>query len=124
MKLTTSLTRSICVAGGAVTLVACGARRPQTGTLVNATSSATAIPAAEVPSFGGAELWDMNCTRCHNLRPRAEYSPAQWAVVVNHMRVVADLPGADYRALLQYLADRQRANGTAIPPSGSGGGRR
>lgn len=122
MKFTTHLTRSICVAGGALALVACGARRPQVGTLANATSSATAIRTAEVTSFGGAELWDMNCTRCHNLRPRAEYSPAQWAVVVNHMRMVADLPGEDYRRLLEYLADRQRAAVTARPPRGNGGG--
>lgn len=56
--------------------------------------------------MGRAELWAAHCARCHNLRQRTEFSPAQWAVVVNHMRVVADLPGKDYRALLEYLADR------------------
>lgn len=116
MRFTTHLTRSICVAGGALALVACGAWRPQARTLANATSNATAIKAAEVTPFGSAELWDMNCARCHNLRPRAEYSPAQWAVVVNHMRMVADLPGEDYRRLLEYLADRRPATATARPP--------
>lgn len=121
MKLTTYLTRSICLAG-ITTLVACGAHRPQAGGLANAISNATAIKGAEVTSFGSAELWDMNCARCHNLRSRAEYSPAQWAVVVNHMRIVADLPGEDYRALLEYLADRQRAAVAARPARRSGGG--
>ncbi len=117
MRLTMHLTRSICVAGGALALVACGTQRPQAGTLAASAESPEPVVAT---TLGRAELWGMHCARCHNLRPRAEYSPAQWAVVVNHMRMVADLPGKDYRALLEYLADRQPA--PARPTGGSGGG--
>lgn len=118
MRFTTHLTRSICLAGGALALVACGTQRPQAGTLAASAESPEPIVAT---TLGRAELWGMHCARCHNLRPRAEYSPAQWAVVVNHMRMVADLPGKDYRALLEYLADRQPAPAPARPPGGSSG---
>lgn len=57
--------------------------------------------------LGRAELWSAYCGRCHNLRPQSEYSPAQWAVIVNHMRTIGDLPGEDYRRLLEYLGDRR-----------------
>ena len=105
MRFTMHLTRSVCLAGAVATIVACGARRPQ-----GVTPAAGAEPPEPVKAttLGRAELWEMHCARCHNLRPRAEYSPAQWAIVVNHMRMVADLPGEDYRALLEYLADRRR----------------
>lgn len=124
MKFLTYLTRSVCLAGVS-TIVACAGQRPQASGLVSATSNEAVIKAAQMTLFGNAELWDMHCARCHNLRPRAEYSPAQWAVVVNHMRMVADLPGEDYRALLEYLADRrQPAAAIARPQRGSGGGLR
>lgn len=115
MQFMTRWTRSLSVAGAAAALVACGAPRPQGGALAASAESREPVKAA---ALGRAELWGLHCARCHNLRPRAEYSPAQWAVVVNHMRVVADMPGEDYRALLEYLADRQPA--TKITPSPRG----
>lgn len=66
---------------------------------------ATATAQARRSELGRAELWAAHCTRCHNLRSRTEYSAAQWAVIVNHMRTVADLPGQDYRQLLGFLSD-------------------
>ena len=119
MKFPTQLTRSVCLAAAVATIVACAARRPQGGT---STADAEPPRPVKVAALGRAELWEMHCTRCHNLRPRAEYSPAQWAIAVNHMRAVADLPGEDYRALLEYLADRQPATATTRPPRGSSGG--
>lgn len=120
MRFTKRWTRSLCVAGGAAALVACGARHPQRDSLGANAESPEPMKAA---ALGRAELWGLYCARCHNLRPRAEYSPAQWAVVVNHMRVVADLPGEDYRALLEYLADRQPATrGAPAPDRNRGNG--
>lgn len=89
---------------------ACGARQAPHAAF-NAAAPRATSPKAEL---GRAELWAAHCTRCHNLRPSTEYSPAQWAVVVNHMRTVADLPGQDYRSLLEYLADRAPAR--PVPP--------
>jgi hypothetical protein len=73
------------------------------------TNPVLASARAEQTDLGRAELWAAHCTRCHALRPRQEYNPAQWAVVVNHMRTIADLSGEDYRRLLEYLADRTPA---------------
>jgi cytochrome c5 len=51
----------------------------------------------------GEELWSMNCRRCHNLQPSTMYSNAQWDVIVHHMRVRANLTGADARAIAEFL---------------------
>jgi hypothetical protein len=51
----------------------------------------------------GEELWTMNCQRCHNIRPPTMYSNAQWDVIVHHMRVRANITGADQRAIVEFL---------------------
>ena len=51
----------------------------------------------------GEELWSNNCRRCHNIQPSTMYSDAQWDVIVHHMRVRANLTGADQRAILEFL---------------------
>lgn len=113
----TRWTRNACLAGAAVLLTACGARHPR-----GPAAAAESVEPVKATAFGRAELWGMYCARCHNLRPRAEYSPGQWAVVVNHMRAVADMPGQDYRSLLEYLADRQPATTPARSPGGDSPG--
>jgi cytochrome c5 len=51
----------------------------------------------------GEELWSNNCQRCHNLQSPAMYNPAQWDIIVHHMRVRANLTGADQRAIAEFL---------------------
>src|SRR4029453_17925723 len=51
----------------------------------------------------GEELWSNNCQRCHNLQSPAMYSPAQWEIIVHHMRVRANLTGAAQRAIAKFL---------------------
>jgi hypothetical protein len=53
--------------------------------------------------FSGQELWSMNCQRCHNLRSPAMYSDAQWDIIVHHMRVRANITGAEQRAIADFL---------------------
>lgn len=106
--------RTLLAAGSVVAMVAiasaCGPRQ-----MVSAATHGThATASPRVNELGRSELWAMHCTRCHNLRPRTEYSAEQWAVIVNHMRTIADLPGEDYRRLLEYLGDR------APVPAGTG----
>src|SRR5438477_11483577 len=60
--------------------------------------SATA-PAAK----GGAELWAENCVRCHNIRSPSAYSPAQWEVIMMHMRVRANLTPEEHKKILEFL---------------------
>jgi nitrate/TMAO reductase-like tetraheme cytochrome c subunit len=53
--------------------------------------------------LSGEQLWSMNCQRCHNFRTPTMYSDAQWDVIVHHMRVRANLTGAEQRAILDFL---------------------
>lgn len=52
---------------------------------------------------GGAELWAENCVRCHNIRSPSNYSPAQWEVVMMHMRVRANLTPDEHKKILAFL---------------------
>jgi len=51
----------------------------------------------------GEQIWSNNCRRCHNIQPATMYSDAQWDVIVHHMRVRANLTGADQRAIVEFL---------------------
>jgi len=90
----------------AVLVAACATNPTPSASRGSLRTAVAPAAASRADAMGRAELWSAHCARCHTLRARTEYSPAQWAVIVNHMRVVADLPGQDYRALLEYLADR------------------
>jgi nitrate/TMAO reductase-like tetraheme cytochrome c subunit len=63
------------------------------------TPQASAEPAAK----SGAELWSANCSRCHNIRAPQSYDDAQWATVVHHMRLRANLDGAEARLITEFL---------------------
>jgi cytochrome c5 len=51
----------------------------------------------------GAQLWPVYCNMCHNARPGSEFSPAEWNMIMMHMRSQANLPPDDARAILEYL---------------------
>jgi hypothetical protein len=53
--------------------------------------------------LSGEELWSNNCLRCHNIRPPAMYSDAQWDVIVHHMRLRANITGQEQRAIVEFL---------------------
>jgi hypothetical protein len=55
------------------------------------------------PQKSGNQLWAENCGRCHNIRPPETFSDAQWAVVVHHMRLRANLTGDEADAILKFL---------------------
>lgn len=65
--------------------------------------AARAGTAAAKPEKGGAELWAENCVRCHNLRSPSSYSPAQWEVIMMHMRVRASLTPEEHKKILEFL---------------------
>jgi uncharacterized membrane protein len=73
-----------------------------------------AIRAAEQPSRKekkalfreGAKLWPIYCNYCHKARPGSEFSPVQWQTIMLHMRVRANLPAEDSRAILEFLKTR------------------
>ncbi len=85
---------------GATILVSCGALTWLIGCATNQQSGEVA---AGTTGKGGAELWAENCVRCHNIRSPSNYSPAQWEVVMMHMRVRANLTPEEHKKILEFL---------------------
>jgi len=52
---------------------------------------------------GGAQLWEENCSRCHNFRSPTQYNDAEWQVVMHHMRVRANLTAQEHKKILEFL---------------------
>jgi hypothetical protein len=55
--------------------------------------------------LSGAELYSMHCNRCHPERYPTERTSAQWKTIMLHMRVRANLPAEQARAILKYLQE-------------------
>ena len=53
----------------------------------------------------GAELYSINCNRCHSERYPTERTAAQWKTIMLHMQVRANIPVNQARLILQYLQD-------------------
>ena len=68
-------------------------------------STTPAVTAKEwvAPSKGGAQLWSENCMMCHNLRSPSTFSSKQWEIVVQHMRVQANLTAEESKKILEFL---------------------
>ena len=56
-----------------------------------------------VSAGGGALLWEQNCGRCHNYRTPKQRSDGEWAIIVHHMRVRANLTADEHRKILGFL---------------------
>jgi hypothetical protein len=53
----------------------------------------------------GAELYAVNCGRCHPERYPTEFTSAQWQTIMLHMRVRANIPAAQAREILKYMKE-------------------
>jgi len=53
----------------------------------------------------GAELYAVNCNRCHPERYPTEFTAAQWKTIMLEMRVRANLPADQAKAILKYLQE-------------------
>ncbi len=53
----------------------------------------------------GAELYSINCNRCHQERYPTERTGAQWKSIMLHMQVRANIPVSQAKLILQYLQD-------------------
>ncbi len=60
---------------------------------------------AEKKKLTGAELYAINCNRCHAERYPTEFTSAQWKTIMTHMRVRANLPAAQAKEILKYLQE-------------------
>ncbi len=68
----------------------------------------SATPQATAPArreLSGAELYSINCNRCHPERYPTERTAAQWKTIMLHMRVRANLPADQARTILKYLQE-------------------
>jgi hypothetical protein len=87
---------------------------PSVVTNVSATVDATngvqtaAAKKAVKPSkpLSGAELYAVNCNRCHPERDPSEFTASQWDTMMIYMRVRANLPASHARAITKYLQDQ------------------
>ena len=52
---------------------------------------------------GGARLWEQNCSRCHYYRQPLTRSDQEWAIIVHHMRVRANLTAEEQRKITRFL---------------------
>jgi mono/diheme cytochrome c family protein len=53
----------------------------------------------------GAELYAINCARCHVERYAAERTDAQWKTIMLHMRTRTPLTAQDSKKILEYLKE-------------------
>jgi cytochrome c5 len=63
----------------------------------------TAAVTQEKIGASGAELWTLNCNRCHMIRSGGEFTAAQWQTILMHMRIRANIPAAQAREILKFL---------------------
>lgn len=56
-----------------------------------------------VAEKSGSQLWGETCIRCHNAPSASEYSPAQWDVIVFHMKLRANLTDDETNKILIFF---------------------
>jgi mono/diheme cytochrome c family protein len=74
------------------------------GADTNAPAAKPVKPATK-KKLTGAELYAVNCNRCHPERYATEFNAAQWKTLMLHMRVRANLPAKQAREILKYLQE-------------------
>ena len=77
----------------------------QTNSVPVQTNAVVATPVAVRMQVTGAELYSINCNRCHPERYPTERTGAQWKTIMLHMQVRANIPVSQARLILQYLQD-------------------
>lgn len=60
---------------------------------------------AEKKKLSGAELYQTHCSRCHPERYATERTEGQWKTIMLHMRVRANLPADQAKAVQKYLQE-------------------
>jgi cytochrome c5 len=60
---------------------------------------------APAKKLSGVELYAVHCNRCHPERYPVELNQTQWKTIMTHMRVRANLPADQARAIMQYLQE-------------------
>jgi hypothetical protein len=77
----------------------------QTNSVSSPTNAVAVAPASVRGQLTGAELYSINCNRCHQERYPTERTGAQWRTIMLHMQVRANIPVSQAKLILQYLQD-------------------
>src|SRR5215469_4447676 len=96
---------AIAAAAVATFLSGCANTTPKSPSAPAPTAFPGATNAVLPQSLTGAELYAINCNRCHPERSPIERRSTEWKTILTHMRVRANLPAAQARLILQYLQD-------------------
>lgn len=64
-----------------------------------------AAPPPVVKKLTGAELYAINCNRCHQERYPTEFTSGQWQTIMTHMRVRANLPAQQVKTIVKYMKE-------------------
>ncbi|HEX9046138.1 MAG TPA: hypothetical protein VF988_03855 [Verrucomicrobiae bacterium] len=67
--------------------------------------SAPVKPIKQKHPLSGVELYAIHCNRCHPERYPVEMNSAEWQTIMLHMRVRANLPADQARAIMKYLQE-------------------
>jgi hypothetical protein len=69
-------------------------------------------PEAKAPQkkLTGADLYAINCNRCHPERYPTEFTASQWKTIMLEMRVRANLPAKQANEILKYLQEDAGGN--------------
>ncbi len=71
----------------------------------SAENAAPAAAKAEKKKLSGSDLYAMHCNRCHPERYATERTAKEWKTIMLHMRVRANLPAEQAKAILKYLQE-------------------
>lgn len=55
--------------------------------------------------LSGADLYAINCNRCHPERYATERTAGQWKTIMLHMRVRANIPADQAKAIIKFLQE-------------------
>jgi hypothetical protein len=78
---------------------------PSTNSVSLKVVSTNSEPVVIKHQITGAELYSMNCNRCHPERYPTERTGAQWKTIMLHMQVRANLPVSQAKLILKYLQE-------------------
>jgi mono/diheme cytochrome c family protein len=67
-------------------------------------------PAVAQDVAAGAAVYGRECGRCHAPRAAVEFSDREWHVIMQHMRVIAEMPTRQTREVLAFLQASNGAN--------------
>jgi hypothetical protein len=77
----------------------------QTNSVAPKVDSTNSVKVVVKSPLTGAELYSINCNRCHPERAPTDWTGAQWKTIMLQMQVRANIPAKQSKLILQYLQE-------------------